>query len=251
MREITDGATLAAACGGDTLCAWAAQGLAGGSRAWLSDDGQALAVAGPGLATRDRLAVRGEAGAAAALVRAVLAEVGPTYRPQGDGPLIEAVASRLPGLALRGSFGWMDATRAAPGPPGMAGMAGMAGWLPDAELPMVAEFLAAAYPAAYAKPGIAGVERWAGVRGSDGQLAAVGALAWSAPAVGFIAGMAVAPEARGRGLGRPVGRLLLAEALRRHPAVALMVDDGNAAARALYRRLGLRYRQLGVAAVAG
>jgi ribosomal protein S18 acetylase RimI-like enzyme len=77
----------------------------------------------------------------------------------------------------------------------------------------------------------------------------VGALAWSAPPVGFLAGVAARPAARGQGLGWQVCRFLLAEALARHGAAALMVDEANQLARRLYQGLGLRYRALGVAAM--
>jgi GNAT superfamily N-acetyltransferase len=245
VREISDNADLAAASHGDTLCAWAAQGLAGRSRAWLSDDGRALAVAGPALATRDRLVLRGDPAAAVPLVREVLAEVGPSYRPLGEAALIDEIAGRIPGLTRVARFGWMDCTR--PGPP--APGPGPVQWLPEDGLAPVADLLAASYPSSYATPGGPGVERWAGVRGSDGQLDAVGALAWSAPAVGFMAGVAARPAARGQGLGRQVCRFLVAGALARHEAAALMVDDGNHAALRLYRDLGLRYRQLAAAAI--
>ena len=246
MRDITSYAALEAACDGDTLCSWMAQGLDGRSRAWRSADGRAVAVAAPALATRDRLAVWGAPDAAVPLVGAVLAETGPTYRPLGDGPLIDALVDGLPALARAGRFGWMDCTGPGPAAPAR----GPAGWLAEADLPVVAALLEASYPASYAKPGAPGVERWAGARDDDGQLAAVGALAWSAPAVGFISGVAVRPAARGQGLGRQVCTWLLAGALRRHRAAALMVDDANRAARRLYLGLGLRYRQLSVAAVA-
>jgi hypothetical protein len=42
---------------------------------------------------------------------------------------------------------------------------------------------------------------------------------------------------------------LLAEALHRHEAAALMVDEGNHAAQRIYSGLGLRYRPLAAAAV--
>jgi GNAT superfamily N-acetyltransferase len=245
VRELSDSAALAAACQGDTLCLWAAQGLGGRGRAWVSDDGRALAVAGPALATKNRLAVWGAPEAAVPLVRDVLAEVGPAYRPLGDPALIDALVAGIPALAGVARFGWMDG--GPPGPPAAA--RGPAGWLRDTDLAGVADLLAASYPASYAKPGVPGVERWAGARGSDGRLAAVGALAWSAPGVGFMSGVAARPAARGQGLGRQVCALLLAEALARHGAAALMVDDGNQAAVRLYRGLGLRYRQLGVAAM--
>jgi hypothetical protein len=62
---------------------------------------------------------------------------------------------------------------------------------------------------------VPGVERWAGVRDGAGRLAAVAALAWSAPGVGLIAGVAVQPGARGQGLGRQVCGFVVAAALAR------------------------------------
>jgi hypothetical protein len=72
MREIGDHDELVTRCDADTLCLWAAQGLDGRCRAWRNADGRAVAVAGPGLSNRDRLAVRGEPDAAVALVPEVL-----------------------------------------------------------------------------------------------------------------------------------------------------------------------------------
>ena len=43
------------------------------------------------------------------------------------------------------------------------------------------------------------VRRWAGAGGQDGGLVAVAADAWSAPAVGFMAGVAVDEQAAGVG----------------------------------------------------
>jgi GNAT superfamily N-acetyltransferase len=63
--------------------------------------------------------------------------------------------------------------------------------------------------------------------------------------------VAVHPRARGQGLGRNIGAFLLAEALRRHRAAALMVEEWNHAARRTYSGLGLRYRPLAAAAVQG
>jgi ribosomal protein S18 acetylase RimI-like enzyme len=45
--------------------------------------------------------------------------------------------------------------------------------------------------------------------------------------------------------------LVLAVALDRHGAAALMVEEGNHAARRLYRDLGMRYRAVSAAAVSG
>ncbi|WP_246144517.1 GNAT family N-acetyltransferase [Actinacidiphila oryziradicis] len=246
MREINSCEDLQACCGNDMLCMWAAQGLDGYSYAWASEDRRAVAIAGPALSSRDRLAVWGASDAAVPLVRRVLAKVGPTYRPLGDSALIDALVHGIPTLNHVGSFGWMDCTSPAgcsvPGP-------SRAEWLPETTLPEVETLVEASFPASYAKPGVPGVERWAGVRDDGGRLAAVGALAWSAPTVGFLAGIAVQPQTRSQGLGRQVCNFLLAEALRLHGAAALMVNDWNHAALRLYLGMGLRYRPLRAASV--
>lgn len=247
LIEIREHEELAAWCEADTLCLWAAQGLDGRCRAWRSADGRAVAVAGPGLSTRDRLAVRGAPDAALPLVREVLGLTGPSYRPLGDRGLIDALVAGIPALVPAGTFGWMDGRRPAALGPGPA----TAAWLPDAARDEVAALLAAGFPASQAKPGVAGVGRWAGVRDDAGRLAATGTLAWCAPAVALLAGVAVHPRARARGLGRDIGAFLLAEALRRHEAAALMVEEWNHAARRTYAGLGLRYRPLAAAAVPG
>ncbi|MFF4409591.1 GNAT family N-acetyltransferase [Streptomyces sp. NPDC001404] len=240
MREINSLGELATCCRGDSLCRWAAQRLGEGNRAWTSADGRALAVAGRALSTRDRLAVWGDPRSAVPLAREVLDELGPTYRPLGDRDLIDALAAELPGLSRSGDFGWMDRTR--PGPPLPA--TGDARWLPQSALDEASAVVAAGFPESYAQPGGPGAGRWAGARDGAGRLVAVGALAWSAPTVGLLSGIAVLPEARGRGLARQVCALLLAEALSRYGTAALMVDDDNRAALQLYRSLGLRYRPL-------
>jgi GNAT superfamily N-acetyltransferase len=242
--EIGDHEELVALCSRDTVCLWAAQGLDGRSRAWRSADGNAVAVAGPGLSARDRLAVRGSPDAAVALVREVLAEIGPTYRPLGDRALIGALVEAIPQLVSAGTFGWMDCSRSTAVPPAPA----TAQWLPDDALPEVAALLQASFPASHAKPGVFGVHRWAGVRDDTaGRLLATGTLAWSAPSVGLLAGIAVAPQARGRGLGHNICAFLFAEAMRRHKAAALMVEEWNHPARRIYQELGMRYRPLAAA----
>jgi GNAT superfamily N-acetyltransferase len=237
----------------DPLFRWTAQGLpaSGAARAWTSEDGRALAVAGPDLSRYDRLAVRGPAEALVPLVREALAEVGPSYRPFGDRPAITAlVAAGVSGLAWAGDFGWMDRTGGGAGDAGGTKPDGKAAWLSSpADDLEITELLRTAFPSSYAVPGAPGVERWAGTRDDTGRLTAVAALAWSATEVGFLAGIGVHPEARGQGLGRTVCRFVLAEALSRHGSAALMVDDDNGAAISLYRALGLRYRPVSAAAM--
>jgi GNAT superfamily N-acetyltransferase len=249
--EISDHAELAARCDGDTLCLWAAQGLAGRtwasrSRAWRSADGAALAVAGPDLSTRNRIAVCGRGESAIPLVRSVLEAVGPTFRPLGDHDLITDIVAGIPELAPVAAFGWMDSR----GPAPVRLRPGAARWLSKSELPHVTALLQVSFPDSDALPGAPGVERWAGVLDEHGRLLAVTAVAWSAPDLGYLAGVAVHPEARGRGHGATVCSFVLAAALAKHGAAALMVDEQNCAAIRLYRGLGMTYRTLTAAHVA-
>ncbi|GAA1405595.1 hypothetical protein GCM10009639_52730 [Kitasatospora putterlickiae] len=245
MREIVGGEDLRACCRGDALCVWAARGLDGRGRAWASDDRRAVVVAGAALMARERLVVWGAPDAAIPLLRRVMARLGPDYRPLGDRALIDAVVREIPGLAAAGPFGWMDRHGFAGDGPPVVGEE--AAWLEEGAWGEVERLIDTSFPNSYAKPGVPGVERWAGVRDAAGRLTAVGAFAWCAPTIGFLSGVAVRPEARGRGFGRRVGGFLVAEALRTHGAVALMVDDWNHAAVRLYEGMGLRYRPLGAA----
>jgi ribosomal protein S18 acetylase RimI-like enzyme len=259
---------LVAACANDSLCMWAAQGpldQPDGPRAWaigLNGPGRAdaVAVACPGLSLRSRVAVWGEPGPAVDLMAEVLPLLGPSYRPLGGSELIVGLCAQLPGLTMSEVFGWMYTAPAQPRPtrpgaggPGEAG-AGKPGpgpigpgepepgeprWLADSEMPSVTELLDRSFPDSYARPGQAGVRRWAGIEGPDGRLAAVTADAWSAPTVGFMAGVAVSKEHRGAGLGERVCRFVADRLIAGHGRVALMVDEWNDPAIRLYRRLGL------------
>ena len=244
MRTIDDHDEMVALCGGDTLCLWAAQGPDGGSRAWVSDDGRGFAVAGAGISLRDRLTVRGPAEAVVPLVRDVLPQAGPTFRPLGDPDVVRALVDEVPGLVIGKPFGWMhSAGPARVTPADRHGRAsGAARWLADAELDEATVLLEKAFPDSNAMPGVPGVERWAGIHDDTGRLAALAALAWSAPDVGLIAGVAVHPDAQGRGLGRAVCDFILSAALARHGNAGLMVDEWNQTAIRLYQGLGMRYR---------
>ncbi|TKK91719.1 GNAT family N-acetyltransferase [Herbidospora galbida] len=149
-------------------------------------------------------------------------EAGPASAsgPRGEKPRSAAAGFAGPAVLVRPGVRWLD---------------------PGAE-PEVAQVLAVANPDAYARPGMPGVTRWAGVRDDAGRLVAVGADAWSAPTVGFVGGVATLPQARGSGLAGAICRFLTATLLDRHGRVSLMVDDVNAAALAVYRRLGYARR---------
>jgi predicted GNAT family acetyltransferase len=107
--------------------------------------------------------------------------------------------------------------------------------------------LTEAAPASYAWPGRPGVRRWAAATGDGGELLSVAADAWSAPEVGFLAGVATRPVARGKGLAYQVCAFVTAELAQRHGQAGLMVDGDNAAAIGVYRRLGYTYRHVAAA----
>ncbi|WP_327289003.1 GNAT family N-acetyltransferase [Streptomyces sp. NBC_01198] len=227
----------------DALSRWAARDRSAGR---VFTRGAAVAVAAPGLSLRDRLVVTGPAADAIPLVRDVLAEVGRGYRPFGDRGLVDALVVAVPGLRPTAGFGWMDRTGSAAVPPD-----GTAGWLPPAAAPQVGALLDRAFPDSYAYPGRPGAgDRWAGILppGGSGTPLAVAALAWCAPSVGLLAGVATDPAARGRGLGRRICAFVLAEALAAYGTAALVVADDNTPALRLYRSLGLAYRPLRAAA---
>lgn len=242
IHELLTPRQVADACGDDDLVVWAAQDLAGGARAWAG--GQAVLAAAADIARRDRLAVWGHPADAADLVRHALAELGPTYRPLGEAGLVEAVAGRVEGMERVAAFSWMSLDHLPIGP------SDGVSWLEGAFDGEIARLLAADAPDSYAAPGRAGVARWAGAR-VEGALAAVAADAWSAPTVGFMAGVATASALRGRGLAGRVCRWLSGRLVAAHGRAALMVDDHNEAALRLYAALGYRRRPVAVSAVAG
>jgi GNAT superfamily N-acetyltransferase len=242
-RELFSVDELASLTDGDALTLWAAQGLLRGGRAWAGED--AVIAASPAISTRDRVAVWARSPeAAAALAREVLPQLPRSFRPFGDRPLIEAVAAAVPGLEVVGRFGWMDARET-------AAHELPAEWLTDeADAEAIHGILDRAYPLSYARPGVTGVARWAGLRDDTGRLLAVGALAWPSPQVALLSGIAVDPPARGKGLALPLCATLAAAGLAGHELVALMVEDDNTPARRVYERLGLRHRPVAAAAFA-
>ncbi|GAB2665074.1 GNAT family N-acetyltransferase [Kribbella swartbergensis] len=238
MREILTTAELVTASAGDPLIVWAGQGLRPGVRAWY--DGDAVAVAAPELSTRDRLAVAGPADSVARLAAEVFTEVGTSFRPFGDEQLIRELAERVPSVTFSAAFGWMDTIE-------LPAVTTTAAWLEDDA--GVEALLSEAAPSSYAWPGRSGVRRWAAVTGDRGELLSVAADAWSAPEVGFLAGVATRPVARGNGLSRQVCGFVTAELVKQHGRAALMVDRENAAAISLYQRLGYTYRRVAAAHV--
>lgn len=239
MHEISTAGELASIAGGDPLIAWAGQGEVGGRvRAWYSGD--AVAVATPELSKFNRVTVRGPVDDLAPLARNVLAEAGPGFRLFGEEPLIRELVERIPELSFVAAFGWMD-TRVMPA------RTTTAAWL-DGDSG-VQELLDEASPDSFAWPSSPGVLRWAAVLGEAGELLSIAADAWSAPEIGFMAGVATRPSARGQGLSRQVCTFVTAELMKRHGQVGLMVHHDNEPAIAVYRKLGYTYRRVAAASV--
>jgi hypothetical protein len=214
---------------------WAAQGLLTGGAAWAVSG--AVAVACPALCGRDRLIVRGTAEAAIYLVQAVRDSIGPSYAVIGDPLLMTALLGRVSWLEPRGFFGWMDCIRRPTCRP-----IHQARWLSRQEWSAADRLLSLSYPKSFARPGLPGVSRWAGITDLAGTLTSIAADAWSSPGLGFLAGLAVAPEARRTGQGRDVSAFVLRSLLAMHGRVAMMVQNSDEAAIATYAELGLTYR---------
>ncbi|MEU5694891.1 GNAT family N-acetyltransferase [Actinosynnema sp. NPDC020468] len=137
-----------------------------------------------------------------------------------------------------------DALRPDPGArPASAAPAEDVRWLAPDEWGGVESLLRKANPHTYVWPHEPGPRRWAGVHVAGG-VVAVGADAWSADGVGFVAGVATLPDHRGRGFSTAVCAFLTDVLLAEHGTCALMVDGANAAAIAVYRRLGYVYRSV-------
>jgi ribosomal protein S18 acetylase RimI-like enzyme len=235
MRELSTPTDVAAASE-DQLVRWAAQALLPThprpGRAW--SHGGAVGVYAPGLNRRERMVFTGAPEGIAAILHDRIRAYGPDLNPLVPSELSAPVCALLPDVVERASFGWMERTGRLPSAPDVR-------WLREDELDQAEALLRKANPGTYVWPREAGARRWAGTH-VDGVLVAVGADAWSAPHVGFLAGVATHPDFRRRGLSTAVCSFIVHELLSEHPACALMVDEDNDAAISAYRDLGFRYR---------
>lgn len=102
----------------------------------------------------------------------------------------------------------------------------------------IADFNARHNPASEGDPGSGANHLWLALRDDAGALVAVGA--WQPLATGapYLAGLVVADDRRGQGIGAALLGELTRRALADHDEVCLGVDAANTRAAALYRRLG-------------
>jgi len=89
----------------------------------------------------------------------------------------------------------------------------------------------------HARPGTPGIEVWLGIR-DHGPLVAVGAVLRQPDGTGHVRAVAVAPDHRGRGLGRELSRALTRVAMADTGVASLGVYVDNEAALRTYRGLG-------------
>jgi GNAT superfamily N-acetyltransferase len=235
MQELSTIADVVAASDADPQCTWTAQGLHASGRAWEHEGG--VAVACPQLCGRDRIVVRGAAAAAVRLVREAIDALGPSFLLIGDPPLMGGLLSRMRWLEPYTVFGWMDGTRR----PRHQRVHSVR-WLARREWQAASEVLDVAAPSVYARPWLPGIRRWAGITDAQGRLTCTLADAWSVPGIGFMAGLAVLPQARGAGQGRDVTTFVLEALLAAHGRAALMTWDCNSAAGKMYAKLGMSGR---------
>ncbi|MFG1871155.1 GNAT family N-acetyltransferase [Micromonospora arborensis] len=108
--------------------------------------------------------------------------------------------------------------------------------LTAADNPAVEALIDEAFPTSTSRPGDPRVVNWYGIR-AGGRLVACGADR-SRGDIGFLAGLTVAPDQRGRGLGAALTAGMTRALLARHDTVGLGVYPQNVGAVRLYRRLG-------------
>ncbi len=94
-----------------------------------------------------------------------------------------------------------------------------------------------AAPDSHARPGAPGVEAWLGAR-EDGRLVAVCAVVRQPDGTGHLRAVSVAPEARGRGLGRELSIAMTRRAQAGGGVASLGVYVDNEPALRIYRGLG-------------
>ncbi|WP_319463412.1 GNAT family N-acetyltransferase [Micromonospora sp. RTP1Z1] len=108
--------------------------------------------------------------------------------------------------------------------------------LTEADHPALTELIEASFPTTTSRPGDPRIVDWYGIRDGD-RLVACGADR-SRGDIGFLAGLTVATDRRGRGLGAALTAGMTHALAARYGLVALGVYTDNVGAIRIYRRLG-------------
>lgn len=199
-------------------------------RGWLGDG----ATAWIGVDAEERVPYLSALGAPAA-VAALIAELLPELPPRQRLTVPRGTPAHFPAWVGMEATDWDFRWLAAP-PPVQPGEERVE---PVDDEVAVKALLTASSPTASAHPGDEAVRRWVGVRDDAGRLLACAADTSGTTGVGHLSSIAVAPEARGQGLGKAVTAALTRQLLDEgNDLVTLGMYTGNAAGRALYDALG-------------
>jgi GNAT superfamily N-acetyltransferase len=147
-------------------------------------------------------------------------------------PRVPAAGTAALPVTLQDDWDFLSAT--AP-PPAVSGEDLVEPLDPDAD-PAIGDLLDAAFPTTTSRPGDPRVRRWYGVRDGD-RIVAAGADR-SRGGVGFLAGLAVHPEHRRRGLGAALTARMTRDLHAEFGIVTLGVMCTETGPRRLYERLG-------------
>lgn len=183
------------------------------------------------------LQVHGAAESAAKLVQALHAEgvLAKVRRANVPRDAFDLIPKTL-GLSREADWDFLWTTRPPPHQPGEDQVRRLEATDHDE----INDVLDAALPDSISRPGHPGTRAWHGIR-RDGRLVACAADI-SRGVARALAGIAVRPEAQGRGLGAALTARLARDLLPEHGVVALGVYRDNLGAISLYTRLGFRSR---------
>ncbi|GAA1895615.1 GNAT family N-acetyltransferase [Asanoa iriomotensis] len=177
---------------------------------------------------------------------------GSTVCALGDGAVAAATAARLAGEARPDAARWWHLPRLAGEPPVATRVRdewdfrwttsppphrdGEERAAPTDDDAGISSLLDIAFPATTTRPGDPRIRAWWAIR--DGDQVVACAADRSRGGVGFLAGIAVHPDARGRGLGTALTAALTRHLVAEHGTAALGVMSDNAVANRIYESLG-------------
>ncbi|HET7325657.1 MAG TPA: GNAT family N-acetyltransferase [Nocardioidaceae bacterium] len=140
--------------------------------------------------------------------------------------------------AQRRVWDWMWTTQPPAPVPGEDSVVPLAG----AGLSEADAVLDAANPDSHGRPGGSDVQRWLGVRDTDGALVATGGMFVLPTGISHLRGITTLPAARGRGIGTALSARLTRLGLGRGGGVCTLgAYTANTRAIEIYRRLGFRH----------